>query len=363
MAFFTTSCFSLRKNRLLNRNESATTCPSLPINLEPTPLAMGVVSQNLTAINFASAISPHEDIPQAKATDKKEIIPTEKEHAPSSLQFDFLSRLIETIKVKREFQDPSSPPVSVGTLLIEPIGSAKQEVESDNETQVARPANFLILVPILKVPRIKNIRCEGEHYHYYGITSPEVIVAEATKFISDNSSVFQWSVKKTLAKFLAITIQDSKNDCQVNPEALWLVVRMTQKSEEFVIPRWHRDGRMIECTNANHALHCRYATTLLGPTTLVLQETEVVTQGMKQHVGKRKETANALAGEIPLEITRGQIIRFSWGQEDSPVHSEPDLVAERVFISCIYGSISEIKDIAATRRQKIGDLQAQFRNE
>lgn len=158
-------------------------------------------------------------------------------------------------------------------------------------------------------------------------------------------------------------MQDFKSDCQVNPEAVWFVVRMTQKSDEFATPRWHRDGRMIECTNANHVLHCRYATTLLGPTTLVLQETEVVTQGMKQHIGKRKETANALAGENPLEITRGQIIRFSWGQEDSPVHSEPDLVTERVFISCIYGSISEIKDIAATRRQKIGDLQAQFRNE
>ncbi|TGO37159.1 hypothetical protein BHYA_0104g00160 [Botrytis hyacinthi] len=340
MAFFAMPCFSLRKNQLLNQNEPATMCSSLPITLQPIPLAIGVVSEKPTTINLDSAISPHENIHQVKATDKKEIIRTEK-----------------------ELQDSSPPPVSVGALLIEPIGSAKQEVEFDNETQVAHPANFLMIVPLLKTPRIKNIRCEGEHYHYYGITSPEVIVAEATKFISDNSSVFQWSVKKIIAKFLALTIQDSKDDCQVNPEAVWFVVSMTQKSDEFVIPRWHRDGRMIECTNANHALHCRYATTLLGPTTLVLQETEVVTQGMKQYVGKRKETANALAGEIPLEITRGQIIRFSWGQEDSPVHSEPDLVAERVFISCIYGSISEIKDITATRRQKIGDLQAQFRNE
>ncbi|KAF7929680.1 hypothetical protein BELL_0055g00140 [Botrytis elliptica] len=363
MAFFAIPCFPLRKNQLFNQNESATTCSSSPITSQPTPLAMGVISENPTAINLASAISPHKDIHQAKVTDKNEILPTEQEHAPYCHQLDFLTRLIGTIKLKKELQDSSSPPVGVGALLLEPIGSAQQDVESDNETQVAHPANFLIFIPLLKTPRIKDIRCEGEHYHYYGVTSPDVIVAEATKFISDNSSVFRWSVKKTLAKFLALTIQDSKDDCQVNPEAVWFVVRMTQKSDEFVIPRWHRDGRMIECTNANHALHCRYATTLLGPTTLVLQETELVTQAMKKHVGKRKETANALAGETPLEITRGQIIRFSWGQEDSPVHSEPDLVAERVFISCIYGSISEIKDITATRRQKIGDLQAQFRNE
>ncbi|TGO90304.1 hypothetical protein BPOR_0070g00160 [Botrytis porri] len=365
MNFFAMRCFPLRKNQLLIpiRIESVTTYSSLPITLQPTSLAMAIVSENPTATNLVSAMSPYEDLHQAKAIDKKEILPTEQEDAPSCLQLGSLARLIGTIKLKKELQKPSSPPVGLDALLLLPVGSAKQDAESDNETQVAHPAKFLILVPLLKTPRIKGIRCEGEHYHYYVITSPDVIVAEATKFISENSSVFRWSVKKTLAKFLALTIQDSKDGCQVNPEAVWFVVRMTQKSDEFVIPRWHRDGHMIECTDANHALHCRYATTLLGPTTLVLQEIEVVTQGMKQHVGKRKETANALAGEKPLEITRGQIIRFSWGQQDSPVHSEPDLVAERVFISCIYGSMSEIKDIAATRRQMIGDLQAQFRNE
>ncbi|KAM0151691.1 hypothetical protein ACHAQE_008398 [Botrytis cinerea] len=324
---------------------------------------MVMVSEDPTATNFASAISPHEDIHQAKATDKKEILSTEQEYAPSCLQLDFLTRLIEPIKLKKELQTLSPPLLDVGALLIQPVGSAKKDSESDNESQVARPANFATLTPLLKTPRIRDVLCEGQHYHYYGITSPEVIAAEATKFISDNSRVFKWSVEKTLAKFLALTIQDSKSGCHVNPEAVWFVVRMTRKSEEFVIPRWHRDGRMIECTDTAHALHYRYATTLAGPITLVLEETEVVTQAMKRHVGKRKETANALAAEKPLEIPRGQIIRFSWGQEDSPVHSEPDLVAERVFISCIYGSISEIKDITATRRQKIGDLQAQFRTE
>ncbi|KAF7954275.1 hypothetical protein EAE96_005404 [Botrytis aclada] len=368
MAFIAMPCLSLRKNQLLDQSDSATACSSQPITLQPAPLAMVSGSENPTATNLDGAVSLHDDIHQAKATEEKEIVPTEEKHAPFCLKPNFLTRLIGTIKLKKELQRPflqrpSLPLVSTGALLLEPVGNAKKDVESDNETEVAHPANFLILAPLLKTPRIKGISCEGESYHYYGITSPELIVAEATKFISDNSRVFRWSVKKTIAKFLAITIQDSKDDCKVDPEAVWFVVRMTQKSDEFVTPRWHRDGRMIECTNANHASHCRYATTLAGPTTLVLQETEMVTKGMKQNVGKRKETAKALAGEKPLDVTRGQIIRFSWGQDDSPVHSEPDLVVERVFVSCIYGSICEIKDIAATRRQRIGDLQAHFRNE
>lgn len=77
MAFFAMHCFSLRKNQLPNQNESATTCSSSPITLQPKPLAIGVVSKNHTAINLDSAISPDEDIHQAKTTDKKEIIRTE----------------------------------------------------------------------------------------------------------------------------------------------------------------------------------------------------------------------------------------------------------------------------------------------
>ncbi|KAK6607891.1 hypothetical protein H4I96_04126 [Botrytis cinerea] len=326
MAFFDIPCLHLRKNQILNQKESTTSCSSLPITLQPTSLAMVMVSEDPTATNFASAISPHEDIHQAKATDKKEILSTEQEYASSCLQLDFLTRLIEPIKLKKELQTLSPPLLDVGALLIQPVGSAKKDSESDNESQVARPANFATLTPFLK-------------HQESGTFSAKASITIITESLPQK--VFKWSVEKTLAKFLALTIQDSKSGCHVNPEAVWFVNVPTQ---------------LTPCIAGMRLL-------LAGPITLVLEETEVVTQAMKRHVGKRKETANALAAEKPLEIPRGQIIRFSWGQEDSPVHSEPDLVAERVFISCIYGSISEIKDITATRRQKIGDLQAQFRTE
>lgn len=82
---------------------------------------------------------------------------------------------------------------------------------------------------------------------------------------------------------------------------------------------------------------------------------------MRTYAGNRRKISDILSSEEPLKISCNQIIRFSWGKEDSPVHSEPDLVTDRVFISCIYGSICEIKDIASTRRQVIGDSQAFFR--
>lgn len=135
---------------------------------------------------------------------------------------------------------------------------------------------------------------------------------------------------------------------------------MTKVSERYAIPRWHRDGSLAECTDATHTLHCRYGTTLTGPQTRVLEETELVSQGMQTLSGRRKELADALASEVILDLARGQIIRFSWGRGDSPVHSEPDLSRERVFISCVYGTLAEIRDVIENRRQR-GDSQAVFR--
>ncbi|KAA8569516.1 hypothetical protein EYC84_001140 [Monilinia fructicola] len=222
------------------------------------------------------------------------------------------------------------------------------------------PPPFALIEPFLKCTKIKRIKQEVE-YHFYGVVSPRVIASEAANFVSRNSSASKSSLKNIFEKFIAITSNDSQQNCRVNPEAVWFIVTMTKKSNRYAMPRWHRDGRMVDCTDASHTLHCRYAAALVGPGTRVLQETELVTQTMRTYVGKRKETSDALAREVPLTFTPGQIIRFSWGKEDSPVHSEPDLKEERVFTTVIYGSIDEIKDIVATRREKVGDLQAFFR--
>ncbi|ESZ98481.1 hypothetical protein SBOR_1143 [Sclerotinia borealis F-4128] len=238
----------------------------------------------------------------------------------------------------------------------------KEKVDFEREDQVLSPSPppFAIITPLLKCTKIKKIRCDTDEYHFYGVFSPKLIVSEAAKFVSKNSSASRSSLKKIFKKFIAITSHDSQQDCQVSPEAIWFLVRMTRKSGEFIMPRWHRDGRMTGCTEASHVLHCRYATTLVGPPTLVLQETEVVSQGMRAHAANRKELSNALASEVPLNISQDQIIRFSWGRDDSPVHSEPDLFSERVFASCVYGSAEEVRDIISTRRQ-YGDYQAFFR--
>lgn len=60
------------------------------------------------------------------------------------------------------------------------------------------------------------------------------------------------------------------------------------------------------------------------------------------------------ADEMALTSPR-QIIRFSWGQPDSPVHSEPDWSSsDRVFVSVLFGSEEELRVMCDFRGDKYG---------
>jgi len=103
-------------------------------------------------------------------------------------------------------------------------------------------------------------------------------------------------------------------------------------------------------------VHSKYAVTLLGPRTLLLPETEVVTEMLGQKNSWKEEMRGVLAeglkGEPVTEVREGEVVRFTWGEEDSPVHSEPDMSAgDRVFVSVLYGSERELRCMCEWRKQ------------
>jgi hypothetical protein len=80
----------------------------------------------------------------------------------------------------------------------------------------------------------------------------------------------------------------------------------------------------------------RYAVTLLGAGTRVLDPA-----GAPQP---------ALAGVMPRvfgaperSIAEGQVMRFTMGRLESPVHSAPRVVRDRVFVNVVYGTEEEVK--------------------
>ncbi|KAI9155557.1 hypothetical protein HJFPF1_08141 [Paramyrothecium foliicola] len=108
--------------------------------------------------------------------------------------------------------------------------------------------------------------------------------------------------------------------------------------------------------------HSKYAVILLGPVTLLLapgqqyvDEILVVRKWWRDK--ERKPLADAFAESGRAPVQTGQMIRFSWGQEDSPVHPEPDSSEnDRVFMSVLYGSAEELKNMCDFRGAEYGEI-------
>ena len=159
---------------------------------------------------------------------------------------------------------------------------------------------------------------------------------EASGLVSQNSDAAKSAVERTIREFIRLSGEDyiekkglstsaSLND-PIVPAAAWLCIRMTTPTREYTsIPRWHRDSRMFDSDHEGD-INWKYATTLLGNSTRLLTESELVKRVMSErgHDRRRLEYAKELASEPLLDVRNGQIIRFTWGQGDSPVHSEPD---------------------------------------
>lgn len=76
---------------------------------------------------------------------------------------------------------------------------------------------------------------------------------------------------------------------------------------------------------------------------------------MRQHYGEQ------LASEPEIHVGTGQILRFSWGHHDSPVHSEPVMNTDRVFISISYASEAELRSMCDWRKKKYEDKETEQR--
>ncbi|KAK0712837.1 hypothetical protein B0T26DRAFT_753021 [Lasiosphaeria miniovina] len=243
-------------------------------------------------------------------------------------------------------------------------------------------------------------------YDYYGRLNSEAALADAAAaFVAENSNGDAGLLGAYFRRFLALAREDSAaaasalllrpagsdQAAAMATAACWLTVRMSKPTDDFIVPLWHRDGCMFTCTctctctagpSAAAVPHAKYAVSLLGPGTRVMAPSPQVNKAitasdaavrvaaeaaMQKEVvaGRawawllpevdedriRADLARQLAGcgeQVGFEP--GQVIRFTWGQDDSPVHSEPDLSGgDRVFVSVLFGTEDELRGMAEFR--------------
>ncbi|EGY19951.1 uncharacterized protein VDAG_01967 [Verticillium dahliae VdLs.17] len=214
------------------------------------------------------------------------------------------------------------------------------------------------LLPSGLITRIDNDSDSG----FYGPLEVSSLATRAASAIANISDADESLLQETLLKFLTLAQNDSMPDAT---HSCWLCIRMTLPTPVWTIPRWHMDGRMLDCSCPSPQLpHSKYAFTILGPSTRAMSTNPAVHATLMTPLSTGQcadpnepnaELAAILAKHQEVTVEPGQIIRFSWGQPDSPVHSEPDSSSSmRVFISILLGREAELRDMCDFRGQEYG---------
>ncbi|KAH7397348.1 hypothetical protein BKA66DRAFT_454205 [Pyrenochaeta sp. MPI-SDFR-AT-0127] len=239
----------------------------------------------------------------------------------------------------------------------------------------SQPPYAILAVPIA-IPRITCATREST-LNYYGLVQSS-IASEASKFLASVTDAAEVEVSSAIDAFVLAT-QDDCIGAAEEKKACWLTIRVTKPSTEFEVPRWHQDGRMFPYDEGREAIvRSKYALTLLGPTTLMLQPdahafktcqegetrhfwwqrtqgSEPAEEDIEQAYSKLRDwLADELRDARRVRVGDGEVVRFSWGRDDSPVHSEPDLISDRVFVTVLYGSESEVRGMCDWRSAEYG---------
>ncbi|KAH7075317.1 hypothetical protein BKA63DRAFT_295331 [Paraphoma chrysanthemicola] len=239
----------------------------------------------------------------------------------------------------------------------------------------AQPPSSILSVPIV-ISRLKSSTREST-FNYYGPVQSS-LASEGAKYLASVTDAAEPEIVSTINSFMLATHTDCIGSAD-EKASCWLTIRVTKPSKEFEIPRWHQDGRMFpNDAGREDVVHSKYALTLLGPRTLMLQHDADILSTVQEgeakhfwwlqehdrepteddeddaHSALRDWLANKLKNAMRVEVGHGEVVRFSWGREDSPVHSEPDLVADRVFVTVLYGSESELRSMCEWRNVEYG---------
>jgi hypothetical protein len=183
-----------------------------------------------------------------------------------------------------------------------------------------------------------------DEYNYAGSFATERIVDAAMMFllgrvVSEDIKAY----RGLISEFLKV----------VSTPAVWFTIRLAKRTDAFEIPRWHRDGKMfrVGATEGVPSKCYKIAVTLLGAPTLVLENTPLVAEIARGRMfEERRETlAHAFERSPQVEIATGQIFAFTCGEPDSPIHSEPDIKSDRIFMSVVPGTPDQIKELANIR--------------
>jgi hypothetical protein len=185
----------------------------------------------------------------------------------------------------------------------------------------------------------------GCTYNHYGSANELIGIVDFLKDIGDNSDECCEIISSVIQKL-------TKSVCrQYEKEHCWVTIRVNLPNADFLIPRWHSDGRFYTSVNKNET-QSKFITVLKGDGTLLCETDE----STREKFNKIKNKYN-LEGRIECDkllkssnskfkqLTNDQGLVFYVGDPDkSAIHSEPPFKTPRIFLSILPGHVEEIDE-------------------
>ena len=233
-----------------------------------------------------------------------------------------------------------------------------------NPDSRATPLNVFPAPPSFATPFTSVTKTS--FYNFYG--SPAAFLADpstALTFCREHTHGDLAAFAALLASFIrtahadSLGVADQKAHCHIT---LW-----TWKTQPagFGTPAWHRDYALYPLRAETMPFpRSKYCVTLLGqPTRFLLNTPQICETATKAYGEDLRFDEMAVRfneagfGQAAMAgVSVGQIARFTWGRDDSPVHAEPVIDRDRVFASVIFGNEEEIRGLADWREEKFVEL-------
>jgi hypothetical protein len=211
--------------------------------------------------------------------------------------------------------------------------TSNNQPQLDNIPQIQ---HLVVFPPSPFVTPIEGVAVSGfQVFSYAGRVEKLLQSAEPSQWISSKTTLTDATILDDLIlNFISLTHADCPATLHQKAAAL-MYIKVMKPNQNSLLgkgEKWHRDPSPWP-VNDGH-IPTRYAITLLGDSTRIL-DPEL---GEAPELGRY--VPQVFAEERRLHI--GQIIRFSMGSIESPVHSAPAVTKDRVFINIVYGSEREV---------------------
>jgi len=207
-------------------------------------------------------------------------------------------------------------------------------IQSDNtDLPYIEPLVFFPSAPFTSP--IQSVITQGFRvYAFAGNVSTLLSINEPSTWLSNRTVVDAAMLDDIILNFVYLTHQDCPAQESQKTSALMYIMLYKPNGNPLLGngEGWHRDPPPWPCDGH---VPTRYAITLLGDCTKILDPEA----GQVPELGR--VMPRLFARERSAEL--GQVIRFTMGRMDSPVHAVPAITKDRVFMNVVYGSEAEVR--------------------